>query len=180
MNNSISKADELISKIFSEIGNSSQEANRTFSIWKEVLMTIKNSKIDGSQLADHSRIIDLKNNILIIETDHPGRIQLFQMYKNYIQNGINKNLPDLQIKNIVFKLKKTDKVEIKKDVNDIIREKLLADNIDDDFEIKYPTNNASLTIIDFENGFGKIVKYGIDDYLSNPTADFSEKDFRKK
>ena len=139
MNNSTQKADSIISSIFSDIGSSLKEANKTVSIWNKVLLSIKSSKIDGSQLADHSKILDLKNGILIVETDHPGRIQLFQMYKNYIQNGINKNLPDLQIKNIVFKLKKTDKVEIKKDVNDIIREKLLADNIDDDFEIKYPS-----------------------------------------
>jgi len=139
MNNSTQKADSIISSIFSDIGSSLKEANKTVSIWNKVLLSIKSSKIDGSQLADHSKILDLKNGILIVETDHPGRIQLFQMYKNYIQKGINKNLPDLQIKNIVFKLKKTDKVEIKKDVNDIIREKLLADNIDDDFEIKYPS-----------------------------------------
>jgi len=148
MNNSISKADELISKIFSEIGNSSQEANRPFSVWKEVLMTIKNSKIDGSQLADHSRIIDLKNNILIIETDHPGRIQLFQMYKNYIQNGINRKLPELTIKNIVFKLKKNEMNKNEKTVEEIINEKFLADNIDDDFEIKYPTNNEKSELPD--------------------------------
>ena len=139
MNNSTQKADSIISSTFSDIGSSLKEANKTVSIWNKVLLSIKSSKIDGSQLADHSKILDLKNGILIVETDHPGRIQLFQMYKNYIQKGINKNLPDLQIKNIVFKLKKTDKVEIKKDVNDIIREKLLADNIDDDFEIKYPS-----------------------------------------
>jgi hypothetical protein len=64
MSNSMSKADELISKIFSEIGDSSQEANKTFSVWREVLLSIKSPKIDGSQLADHSRIIDFKNNIL--------------------------------------------------------------------------------------------------------------------
>lgn len=141
MSNSMSKADELISKIFSEIGDSSQEANKTFSVWREVLLSIKSPKIDGSQLADHSRIIDFKNNILIIETDHPGRIQLFQMYKNYIQTGINRKLPELEVKNIVFKLKKNEMKKNEKTVGEIINEKFLADNIDDDFEKKYPSSN---------------------------------------
>ena len=86
MNKKTQKADSIISSIFSDIGYSLKEANKTVSIWNKVLLSIKSSKIDGSQLADHSKILDLKNGILIVETDHPGRIQLFQMYKNYIQD----------------------------------------------------------------------------------------------
>ena len=48
---------------------------------------------------------------------------------------------------------------------------------DVEMRVKYPTNNAALTVVDFENGVGKIVEYGIDNYLSNPTVDFSVKDF---
>lgn len=48
---------------------------------------------------------------------------------------------------------------------------------DVEMRVKYPTNNASLTVVDFENGVGKIVEFGIDNYLSNPTIDFSVKDF---
>lgn len=143
MSNSIEKADVLISNLFSNLGNSVQDANNTISVWKEVLYSIKSNKIDGSQLADHSRILELKNGILVVETDHPGRIQLFQMYKNYIQTGINRKLPELVVKNIVFRLEKNEKYKKEKTAEEIIREKLLADNIDDEFEKKYPSKNES-------------------------------------
>lgn len=143
MSNSIEKADVLISNLFSNLGNSVQDANNTISVWKEVLYSIKSNKIDGSQLADHSRILEFKNGILVVETDHPGRIQLFQMYKNYIQTGINRKLPELVVKNIVFRLKKNEKYKKEKTAEEIIREKLLADNIDDEFEKKYPSKNES-------------------------------------
>ena len=136
MSNSISKADELITNIFSGIGNSSKEASKIVLLWNEVLFSIKNSKLDASQLVDHSKILDLKNGILVVETDHPGRILLLQMYKNYIQTGLNKKLSELKIKNIVFRLKKNELNKNKKTTKEIIHEKLIADNIDDDFEIK--------------------------------------------
>ncbi|MEE0999311.1 MAG: DciA family protein [Treponemataceae bacterium] len=148
MNNSISKADELITNIFSGIGNSSKEASKIVLLWNEVLFSIKNSKLDASQLVDHSKILDLKNGILVVETDHPGRIQLLQMYKNYIQTGLNKKLSELKIKNIVFRLKKNELNKNKKTTKEIIHEKLIADNIDDDFEIKYPSNNEKTELPD--------------------------------
>ena len=143
MSNSIEKADTLILNIFSDLSDSMKDANKTISIWKEVLYSIKNAKIDGSQLADHSKILEFKNGILVIETDHPGRIQLFQMYKNYIQTEINRKSPDLKVKNILFRLKKNEKNIKAENVEDIIREKLLADNIDDEFEKKYPSQNEN-------------------------------------
>ena len=143
LSNSIEKADTLILNIFSDLSDSMKDANKTISIWKEVLYSIKNAKIDGSQLADHSKILEFKNGVLVIETDHPGRIQLFQMYKNYIQTGINRKSPDLKVKNILFRLKKNEKNIKAENVEDIIREKLLADNIDDEFEKKYPSQNET-------------------------------------
>lgn len=148
MSNSISKADELITNIFSGIGNSSKEASKIVLLWNEVLFSIKNSKLDASQLVDHSKILDFKNGILVVETDHPGRIQLLQMYKNYIQTGLNKKLSELKIKNIVFRLKKNELNKNKKTTKEIIHEKLIADNIDDDFEIKYPSNNEKTELPD--------------------------------
>lgn len=148
MSSSISKADELITNIFSGIGNSSKEASKIVLLWNEVLFSIKNPKLDASQLVDHSKILDFKNGVLVVETDHPGRIQLFQMYKNYIQTGLNKKLSELKIKNIVFRLKKNELNKNKKTTKEIIHEKLIADNIDDDFEIKYPSNNEKTELPD--------------------------------
>ena len=141
LSNYTEKADTLISNFFSNISSSVNEANKTVSVWREVLLSIKSSRIDGSQLADHSRIIELKNGILLVETDHPGRIQLFQMYKNYIQTGINRKLPELEVKNIVFRLKKNERINSGKNAEEIIRERFASDNIDDDFEKKYPSSS---------------------------------------
>jgi len=141
LSNSIEKADTLITKIFSNLEDSMKNVNETVSVWKEVLYSIKTTKTHGSQLADHSRILEIKNNILIVETDHPGRIQLFQMYKNYIINGINRKLPELNIKDIYFRLKKNEKNTPEKSIEETIREKLLADNLDEEFEKKYPSRN---------------------------------------
>ena len=141
MSSSISKADELITNIFSGIGNSSKEASKIVLLWNEVLFSIKNPKLDASQLVDHSKILDFKNGVLVIETDHPGRIQLFQMYKNYIQTGLNRKLPELEVKNIVFRLRKNEKSGTAKNAEEIIRERFESDNIDDDFEKKYPSSN---------------------------------------
>ena len=65
LSNSIEKADTLILNIFSDLSDSMKDANKTISIWKEVLYSIKNAKIDGSQLADHSKILEFKNGILV-------------------------------------------------------------------------------------------------------------------
>ena len=141
LNNSTEKADNLITKIFSNLEDSMKNVNETISVWKEVLYSIKTSKTHGSQLADHSRIIEIKNDVLIVETDHPGRMQLFQMYKNYIINGINRKLPELNIVDIYFRLKKSENKAPEKSMEEIIREKLLADNLDEEFEKKYPSRN---------------------------------------
>ena len=66
LSNSIEKADTLISNIFSNLNESMKDANKTISVWKEVLYSIKNAKIDGSQLADHSKVLEFKNGILML------------------------------------------------------------------------------------------------------------------
>ena len=63
------------------------------------------------------------------------------MYKNYIINGINRKLPELNIKDIYFRLKKNEKNTPEKSIEETIREKLLADNLDEEFEKKYPSRN---------------------------------------
>ena len=63
------------------------------------------------------------------------------MYKNYIQTGINRKLPELEVKNIVFRLRKNEKSGTAKNAEEIIRERFESDNIDDDFEKKYPSSN---------------------------------------
>lgn len=110
MNNSFNSAKDLINTYFSTVSDSNKELAEIESSWRDILMQIRNinkqqdtRRADiGSQLADHSKIIDFKNGTLFIETDHPTRLQLFYFYKNYILGVLNKNYPELKIHNLSF------------------------------------------------------------------------------
>ena len=56
-------------------------------------------------MASHSRVVDLKNNMLLVEADHPGWINLIQFHKSYILKGLQMKFPDLKIKSLAFKLR---------------------------------------------------------------------------
>lgn len=108
----------VLSRLFSSLSvDKLKESSDVMTAWQQTLNSIKGYQNDGSkpadygsQLADHSQIIDLKDGVLIVETDHPGRIQMFQLYKNFILNGLKRKIPDIPIRNIVFKLNKIEKV----------------------------------------------------------------------
>lgn len=99
---------ELLVKTFENISFST--SNNAYSVldgWKKVLCKIKSNKnpYEGQNLAEHSKVVDLKNEILIVEVDHPGWMELLQLHKKFILKGLNMNMPNLKIKNIAFKLK---------------------------------------------------------------------------
>lgn len=116
MNEADYSSATIISRLISSISSDKfKETSDVLTAWNQTLSSIKSFQKDeakpveyGSQLADHSRIIDLQNEILIVETDHPGRIQMFQLYKRYILNGLKQKIPGIPIKNIVFKLRKPE------------------------------------------------------------------------
>ena len=108
MSEDYKKFNELINSAFENIHYSDmQEADSVVNVWKKVLLRIKSNSNpnEGQNLSDHSRIVDLKNGLLIVEADHPGWINLLQLHKNYILRGIKMELPALTVNNIAFKLK---------------------------------------------------------------------------
>src|SRR5574344_183851 len=114
MDDNVIPFSQLISNTFKNIKcKDIENANIVFDVWKKVLYSIKGvgnslhpeNPYEGQNLYEHSRIVDFKNGMLLIEADHPGWIQLLQMHKQYILNGLNKASPDLHINTIVFKLK---------------------------------------------------------------------------
>ena len=114
MDDDVIPFSQLINNTFKNIKCKDVEnANVVFDVWKKVLYSIKGmgnslhpeNPYEGQNLYEHSRIVDFKNGMLLIEADHPGWIQLLQMHKQYILNGLNKASPDLHINTIVFKLK---------------------------------------------------------------------------
>ena len=115
-NKEVNSVSDIITRIFDNIDvNQMDSAVQISSVWKDILCSIQNRSSDnygiknnlGRKLADHTKIIDLKNDILIVETDHSGWIQTLQLYNTYILRGLKKNFPKLSIKSIAYRLKGT-------------------------------------------------------------------------
>ena len=107
-------AAEMITSVFQNIESEKLiESNKILSSWRSILCSIvtrKNGEIlqIGEKLYAHSKVVDVKNGILLVEADHSGWIQLLYTYQNYIITGIRKNMPELDVNSIVFRLKGSD------------------------------------------------------------------------
>lgn len=106
----ITSFGEVINNVFRNI--SLEESNKAINIyneWKKILCKIKSSNPnEGQNIAEHSRVVDLKNGILLIEVDHPGWQNLIQFYKKFILKGFEFSFPELKIKTLAFRLKGND------------------------------------------------------------------------
>ncbi len=105
----ISDLRNVVNKVVSGINlENSQRAFTVLDGWKKVLLRIKSNTNpnEGQKLTEHTRVVDLKNGILIVEVDHPGWMSLLQLHKNYILKGLNLDMPDLKIKNLGFRMEK--------------------------------------------------------------------------
>ena len=120
----------LITQTFKNISRDKYEqATSTVNIWKKVLRRIKSNRNpnEGQNLSDHTSVVDLKNGVLLVEADHSGWIELLQLHKRYILNGLKMENSSLGIENIVFRLKgkkadiydfeKENEAEVKKLIN---------------------------------------------------------------
>lgn len=102
MNNEPMSAADIISKVFTNIDKASVEnSNALFNAWRE---TVKKVNVYGEKLVAHTKIIDLKNSTLLVETDHPGWSQILQMNENFIIRGLNWKVPELAVKNLMIRL----------------------------------------------------------------------------
>lgn len=131
------KVDEIISNIFENISTEKMNDNiNMINSWKSVLMSInsRTNKNIGNLLVSHTKVIDLKNKVLLIETDHPGYIQTLQIYNSYILRGLKQKVPELEIKYLSFRLKGTNfklpDVEMPKNKFETIEKEELIKNFD--------------------------------------------------
>ena len=98
---------------FAVSSDSEGDGKNIFSVWKKVVLGIHSYKDEseandkrmpiGERLAGNTRVVDLKNGTLLVETDHPGWIQYLNMYKKFILRGINMYLPELKVRNLAFR-----------------------------------------------------------------------------
>ncbi len=106
----ITKASAMIDFAYSNIEQRRfEESNKTLKYWRITLESIKsnakNGQNLGKNLVSHSRIVDLKNGILLVEADHPAWIQTLKIYQKYILNGLRRNIPELKIESMVFRIR---------------------------------------------------------------------------
>lgn len=111
MNNQIISAADMMLQA-ANIGTS--QANEICSVWKKVVSGVHSYKHEsedsdkrmplGERLAGNTRVIDLKNGVLLVESDHPGWIQYLRMYQKFILKGLQMNLPELKITNLAFRV----------------------------------------------------------------------------
>jgi hypothetical protein len=105
--NNVISCSDMITHVFSNIERKDLEnSNRVISSWSSILKSIKAKNYEtGQNLAAHSRVIDLKNGVLLVEADHPGWIELLHLYTKYILTGLNRAVPELTIDTLSFRLK---------------------------------------------------------------------------
>ena len=94
---------DMVSAAFNSIEKSSLEKNnKLFNSWKKIIAGISNF---GQNLYEHTSIVDIKNGILLLETDHPGWIQILQMNSSFIIRGLKMYAPELKISSLSYRLK---------------------------------------------------------------------------
>ena len=89
-------------------------ANEICSVWRKVVSGVRSMKHEsedsdkrmplGERLAGNTRVIDLKNGVLLVEADHPGWIQYLRMYQKFILTGLKMNLPALKITSLAYRV----------------------------------------------------------------------------
>ena len=122
--------------------------NKLLKTWHTTLESIQSKAVNGKNLGAnlyaHSRIIDLKNGILLVEADHPGWIQTLRLYQKYIITGLKRGVPEVKITSLAFRLKGTNaelhsqisEEQIRKDINNRIQKE---ENVIREFD----TNNRT-------------------------------------
>jgi hypothetical protein len=78
------------------------EYSRLINVWAELT-----KKHGIAAAADHSRIVDIRRNVLFIDADHPGWIQILQTREHRLLEDMQTAFPDLGIGGIAFKLSRT-------------------------------------------------------------------------
>jgi hypothetical protein len=92
----IRKAGDLIEHILApDAAEQAKGWARFFSSWRSSA---------GDQLAAHTRPVDVKNGIVIVEAEHPGWVQLLQLRQESLLEAIKKAFPELGIRGIAFRL----------------------------------------------------------------------------
>jgi hypothetical protein len=93
----VKKASELIDEIFSSLSYGNKKSYVSiFRKWDEIA---------GHDLAAHARLAEIEDDVLLVETDHPAWSQMISLQKKKIVGRIEKEFPELHIRDIRVMLK---------------------------------------------------------------------------
>jgi len=93
----VKKASELIDEIFSNLSFGSRKSYVSiFRKWDEIA---------GHDLASHARLAEIEDDVLLVETDHPAWSQMISFQKKKILSRIEKEFPELRIRDLRVMLK---------------------------------------------------------------------------
>jgi hypothetical protein len=121
---------DVLAKVFNnDISGKATGYLRLNSKWQDIVEEAFTSKdrITAKKAAEHSRISYIKNNVLFIETDHQGWVQILQTVQKRIISLLNKKYSDVSINAIAFLLpdNNVDKLDAK-----TLKNSHLEDNIE--------------------------------------------------
>ena len=103
MSDGMMNGAQMITQVFKNISSQDIESGaKIFQAWKT---TVEKISGNGEQLAAHSSVVDLKNGILLVESDHPGWNQMLQMHKKFILIGMNRLSGGVKIDSIAFRVR---------------------------------------------------------------------------
>jgi hypothetical protein len=98
----LKRAGELLAVLLDEgMLKNARNYSELFSSWTAI---VEEPEVKIPAAAGHSRIVELERYILLVETDHPGWIQLLQTKQRQILNVLRRRFPSLTIKGISFRL----------------------------------------------------------------------------
>jgi hypothetical protein len=97
------KAGDLISLFFNDIDGKLLKKAKDYSFLSSSWAKITEANGIG-MAAVHSRIRELDRNVLLVEADHSGWLQIFQARQHRLLEDIRRRFPDLSINAISFRL----------------------------------------------------------------------------
>lgn len=100
MDDNIISAADMMAKLFGDLYPQAKSANKMISAWRESVSRITDV---GEGLVAHTRVIDAKDGVLFIQTDHPSWAQLLQLHSAFILKGLSFTVPEENIKALVFR-----------------------------------------------------------------------------
>jgi hypothetical protein len=98
------KAGDILSVLFNEKFDPRflEKARTTAGLFNSWTLVTEEAGIASA--ASHSRISELERNILLIDAEHPGWVQILQTSQTRLLKAIQRRYPELEIHGIAFRL----------------------------------------------------------------------------